>query len=110
MNNLQEICQWLRDNSSGIYRPAAEAAQELERMEQKIDSLIQERDLVRAQALKFGTLLSGIHALLYPPPRTDQKGRALDFRPDNPHAVLQALSDRIRALPDTMAVSGQVGH
>ena len=31
MNN-KKLCQWLRANSSGIYRPAAEAAVELERL------------------------------------------------------------------------------
>lgn len=32
MSSIAELCQWLRDNSSGIYRPAAEAATELERL------------------------------------------------------------------------------
>jgi hypothetical protein len=27
-----ELCMWLRANSSGIYRPAAEAADEIERL------------------------------------------------------------------------------
>jgi hypothetical protein len=27
-----ELCQWLRDNSSGVYRPAAEAANRIERL------------------------------------------------------------------------------
>ena len=30
---IKELAQWLRDNSSGVYRPAREAADRLERME-----------------------------------------------------------------------------
>jgi len=29
----EQICQWLRDNSSGVYRPAAEAADIIEKLE-----------------------------------------------------------------------------
>ena len=29
-----ELCQWLRDNSSGIYRPAADAADDIEHLAQ----------------------------------------------------------------------------
>jgi hypothetical protein len=32
MGNLK-LCEWLRNNSSGIYRPAAEAATKIEIME-----------------------------------------------------------------------------
>jgi hypothetical protein len=31
--NRTELCAWLRANSSGIYRPAADAAAEIERLE-----------------------------------------------------------------------------
>ena len=30
--NSNELCHWLRANSSGVYRPAAEAANEIERL------------------------------------------------------------------------------
>lgn len=67
----------------------------------------QERDHARAcydSALK---LLTGIHALLYPAPITTPDGQTMVFRPTDPdpHAVLQELSDRIRALPDAIAAS-----
>ncbi len=32
----EELCQWLRDNSSGVYRPAAEAARRIEEMNAEI--------------------------------------------------------------------------
>ncbi len=51
-------------------------------------------------------LLSGIHALLYPAPRTLPDGRTMVFRPENPHEFMQELSDRIRALPDEMTKAG----
>lgn len=31
-----ELCQWLRDNSAGIYRPAAEAADRIEELERAL--------------------------------------------------------------------------
>jgi len=30
--NDKDLCKWLRDNSSGIYRPSAEAADRIERL------------------------------------------------------------------------------
>jgi len=35
-----ELCLWLRANSSGIYRPAAEAANEIERLEKAATRLL----------------------------------------------------------------------
>jgi hypothetical protein len=29
----KELCKWLRDNSSGVYRPSAQAAHEIERLQ-----------------------------------------------------------------------------
>lgn len=34
-----ELCRWLRDNSSGVYRPALEAADRLEQMERALTDL-----------------------------------------------------------------------
>ena len=34
MDNKQ-LCQWLRDNSSGVYRPAAVAAERIENLERE---------------------------------------------------------------------------
>lgn len=64
-----------------------------------------ERDHTRACLDNAVKLLAGIHALLYPAPITTEDGSTMVFRPKdpNPHDVLQALSDRIRALPDELA-------
>lgn len=37
--NTKELCKWLRDNSSGIYRPSEEAAIVIETLEAKNDKL-----------------------------------------------------------------------
>jgi hypothetical protein len=34
-----ELTQWLRDNSSGVYRPAAEAADVIEQLQRERDRL-----------------------------------------------------------------------
>lgn len=33
----KELCEWLRNNSSGVYRPAAQAADEIERLQRAYD-------------------------------------------------------------------------
>lgn len=50
-------------------------------------------------------VLSGIYGLLYPPLVKLSDGRAFAFKPQNldPHEYMQALSDRIRAIPDEIA-------
>lgn len=45
-------------------------------------------------------ILSGIHALLYPPTVTDDDGNRWAFRSPILHEQMQALSDLIRAIPD----------
>ncbi len=37
--NSKQLCQWLRDNSSGVYRPSAEAAERIEELERKVCGL-----------------------------------------------------------------------
>jgi hypothetical protein len=61
--------------------------------------------LARARYKQAVAVLTGIHALMYPPPRTLSDGRRMVFRPKDidPHEVLQELSDRIRAIPDELA-------
>tara|TARA_R110002050_G_scaffold106937_1_gene217118 strand:- start:2276 stop:2473 length:198 start_codon:yes stop_codon:yes gene_type:complete len=36
----KDLCTWLRANSSGVYRPAAEAAAEIERLEIMLQGVI----------------------------------------------------------------------
>lgn len=42
MKTNKELCEWLRQNSSGIYRTAAEAAGEIERLENENKTLAEE--------------------------------------------------------------------
>lgn len=82
-----------------------EGAEWLERLNREVEVFYHERQHARACLDNAVRLLSGIHALLYPAPITAEDGRTRVFRPKDPdpHEVLQALSDRIRALPDELA-------
>jgi len=93
------------DLSAGLFGPNVSAwlrdvAQELRAAE----VYRAERDQARSRVDNAVRLLTGIHSLLYPAPMTLLDGRTVVFRPKSPdpHAVLQALSDRIRALPDEL--------
>jgi hypothetical protein len=48
-------------------------------------------------------ILTGIHALLYPPRFTDNDGRTWQFKSPLAEEQMQELSDRIRALPNEIA-------
>ena len=81
-----------------------EGADWLDRLNREAEVRYYEREQARAQVNNAVRLLSGIHALLYPPRTTDTDGRTWEFRyPGDVHVVLQELSDRIRALPDELA-------
>lgn len=69
----------------------------------RIEVLQHERDHARAQFESAVRLLTGIHSLLYPAPVKMDDGRTMVFRPENAHEFMQALSDRIRAMPDELA-------
>ncbi len=48
-----ELCKWLRDNSSGVYRPSAEAANRIEALKSHLEFL---RDLISEQDVNvFGS-------------------------------------------------------
>ena len=64
-----------------------------------------ERDHARACYDRAVRILTGIHALLYPPRTTDNDGRAWEFHSPMVHEQMQELSDRIRALPDEIAAT-----
>ncbi|GAB4059091.1 hypothetical protein [Uliginosibacterium sediminicola] len=73
---------------------------DVESLTREVDRARAERDIERAQKDRALHLLSGIHALLYPP--MQKSGDLLmRFRAENPDDVLQALSDRIRSLHDS---------
>ena len=52
-----ELCQWLRDNSSGIYQPAADAADEIE-------MLAAAKDQHFTQAMENGSKANELRAAL----------------------------------------------
>lgn len=81
------------------------AEEQIEWLEGERSVFRAERDHARASLGNAVKMLTGIHALLYPAPVKLEDGRTMVFRPESPdpHEVLQALSDRIRALPDELA-------
>ena len=62
-----------------------------------------ERDHAKACYERAVRILTGIHALLYPPRFTDNDGRTWQFKSPLAEEQMQELSDRIRALPDEIA-------
>ena len=62
-----------------------------------------ERDHAKACYDRAVRILTGIHALLYPPRFTDNDGRTWQFKSPLAEELIQELSDRIRALPDELA-------
>lgn len=82
---------------------------ELERLvdQQKryIEIYAAERDHARACYDRVVRVLTGIHALLYPPRFSDNDGRTWQFKSPIAEEQMQALSDRIRALPDEIAAA-----
>lgn len=93
--------QLQRDHESGDFGRALDGyAREAERLERENEVLRIERDHSRRQFMAGVELLCGIHNLLYPEPATRDDGVTFVFRPQDPHVFMQALSDRIRALPN----------
>ena len=62
-----------------------------------------ERDHANQRYSSAVRLLTGIHALLYPPRVTDRDRRTWQFKSPLAEEQMQELSDRIRALPDEIA-------
>ncbi len=75
---------------SGYAKHCHAAAAELRRLHRECEILSIERDHARIMCM-------------YPNAVKMEDGRVMVFRPGNPHEYLQALSDRIRALPDEIA-------
>lgn len=116
--------EWVKclDQSDAFLRTQAARIAELERQRtgystvynEAMDSLriaVAERDTLRAEVQhhivtreRLLLTLTSIHALMYPPPIKTPDGRTMVFRPNDPdpHTILQALSDRIRDIPDTI--------
>ena len=87
-----------------IDRDFHQIVRQIEQLQLQREVLRAERDHARAGKDNAVKLLTRIYSLLYPPPIKMVDGRTMVFRPKNldPHAVLQELSDRIRALPDDL--------
>ena len=66
-----------------------------------------ERDHARACYERTVLILTGIHAMLYPPRFTDNDGRTWQFKSPLAEAQMQELSDRIRAIPDEIAAADE---
>jgi hypothetical protein len=72
----------------------------------EIEALRYERNHARASKEHCIKILSDIHALLYPAPVTNAEGMTFVFHSPHVHEQMQALSDRIRAIPDEIAAAG----
>ena len=59
-----------------------------------------ERNAERRKQERTIRILTGIHALLYPPRFTDNDGRTWQFKSPIVEEQMQELCDRIRAIPD----------
>lgn len=81
----------------------ADAQRLVDRYKHAAEVYAAERDHTRACYDKVVRILTGIHALLYPPRTTDNDGRIWEFRSPMAHEQMQELSDRIRVLPDEIA-------
>ncbi len=57
--NTPQLTQWLRDNSAGVYRPAAEAADLIEAQRRLLESAQRELDILYAFAINHGISEAG---------------------------------------------------
>jgi len=64
----------------------------------KVTELMMMQESKKAQ--HFVTILCSIHALLYPPTIKLDDGRIMQFNSPMKAEQIQALSDRIRSIPD----------
>ena len=76
---------------------------QIERYKKAAEIYAAERDHANQRYFNAVRLLTGIHALLYPPRFTDHDGRTWQFKSPLAEEQMQALSDCIRALPDEIA-------
>jgi hypothetical protein len=78
----------------------------IRRLESDFNDALVERDHAEACYDRAVRILTGIHALLYPPRFTDNDVRTWQFKSPLAEEQMQELSDRIRALPDEIAATG----
>lgn len=90
----------------------AQAQATIARLTQERDEVVEaarvyiaERDHERARVARAVTLLTGIHSLLSPA-LVEANGKTYIFHSPHIHEQLQALSDKVRALPDEIDALG----
>ena len=98
---LADLTQWHRE-AVEARAAVAELIERDERSERIIEALRDERDHARECRERAVQVLAGIHALLYPPKHTNAVGVTFKFHSPYVHEQMQALSDRIRAIPGEM--------
>jgi hypothetical protein len=83
------------------------AAPELIAMARRCEQMEQQLRAERARNDGLIRVLSGIHAMLYPPRFAGPDGKVMEFRSPLVHEQMQELSDRIRAIPDELRAMEQ---
>lgn len=97
------------DTADGKEQFSAESCKKLADLQAAIGALakdaeIRRYELERAEARYQSAMriMMGIHNFLYPP-RVNANGKIYQFQSPHVHEQMQALSDRIRAIPDELA-------
>jgi hypothetical protein len=85
----------------------AEAWKLVDQYKRAADVRADERDHARAYYERTVKILTGIHALLYPPRVRRDDGVTFEFHSPHVHEQMQALSDRIRAIPDEIEAASE---
>ena len=91
------------DAAIGMIERLEDAQALAERYNKAAEIYAAERDHANQRYSSAVRLLTGVHALLYPPRFTDHNGRTWQFKSPLAEEQMQALSDCIRALPDELA-------
>ena len=90
-----------------LHREIADAWQLVDQYKRAAEVYVIERNHATECYEHTVRILTGIHALLYPPRFTDNDGRTWQFKSPLAEEQMQELSDRIRALPDEIAASDE---
>lgn len=88
---------------SQLQQELADARRLVDRYKRSAEIYAIERDRAMARYDITVKILIRIHALLHPPKVTDGRGQTFAFHSPMLDAQVQALSDRIRAIPDEIA-------
>ena len=84
------------------YATVLDAMNFVARERRQVEVLRAERDHARARTDAAVKIIVGIHSLLYPPRVKLGDGRTMQFHQADANEWMQALSDKIRALPDEL--------